>query len=266
MAALCVSGASQDRDAIERNLCHCQRMPKNESFGVFSSKSSRDAISKDDTLKLHLTTTCNKDFQKKVLEEDARVEPMGPIFFMGKTKTKYLPVQLRNAPLHNKTNCNYHADFQSRPPQDHDLNLEFAELCRPTRNPDKGALDARTTYTQSFASRSQGELERSQPLSYPHDRNVLTSRTTGTSGKLIQRVPLSQEAHSWRGHNKWTNSANCRPSTQQMRARDHHPDLCKSLYHADFGPLSSKKHPEAGNMWRSKSVPLAGGSSLTQTL
>ncbi|OLP95578.1 hypothetical protein AK812_SmicGene22280 [Symbiodinium microadriaticum] len=104
-------------------------MPRIPDQGVFASPSAVAAQGKEDLMRLTYSTTTGSSYGwLRPMEKEQYSENFQEIFDIGQRRTKYMGVQLRQAPLLDRSSCIYSTDFARKPLGDHVENGKMAAI------------------------------------------------------------------------------------------------------------------------------------------
>ncbi|CAE7491030.1 unnamed protein product, partial [Symbiodinium sp. CCMP2592] len=115
-------------------------MPRMPDQGVFASPSAVAAQGKEDLMRdddfqhierrglTYSTTTGSSYGWLRPMEKEQYSENFQEIFDIGQRRTKYMGVQLRQAPLLDRSSCIYSTDFARKPLGDHIENGKMAAI------------------------------------------------------------------------------------------------------------------------------------------
>lgn len=169
-------------------------MPYNESFGVFSSSSSVQSLSKDALKLLHYKTTTSSEHDGKRLPPDAQGENFYDFYKVGQKDTKYMGIRLRTVPNFHRNSCEYSKNYV-RKEGNYATDRQLAKSFKGPQHKSKsvGSLDGTTVKSKEFLWVS--EEARSGARQQNQKPSVGMTNTTGGTGVFIEREPQSHSLH-----------------------------------------------------------------------
>mmetsp|Transcript_21227 Transcript_21227/g.39930 ORF Transcript_21227/g.39930 Transcript_21227/m.39930 type:complete len:228 (+) Transcript_21227:111-794(+) len=203
--------------------------------GVFASAKAVAAQGKEDLMRLTWATTTGSSYCARQMEKEQFSENFQEVFGIGQRRTKYMGVQLRQAPLLDRSSCRYSTDFARKPLGDHIENGKLASMFKSGSAAVKNKMPSgkpTSTYAEELCLPLTVEerlAARLPPVAYKAtigDKGARSVYTTSLAHEIYQAHPEIGMSLS---------AADIRPKDcLGVRSNTAPAEPMKSLYNTDF--------------------------------
>lgn len=246
-----------------------QRNAKNASFGVFTSNSSFNHLSRDDVQKAYFSTSSERDFYERKLTQEDLSENMIHVHNAGKTYGKYMPYKRNKAPLLDRSSCHYTKEYIQRPM----IGLQYNATCqvaasfkpaRPRAGKTVTIGDMKSKYVDDYPGQTRSELAAAKPGMIIPDKGGSLEAVLGGKGEMMVKQSHLQTIHSG-DFSKWTGDV---AAAKGSSGKDHTTlqgyhggDFQRTSYNREYSGSHRQRQQAVGAAFRTQIEPRVQRSS-----